>query len=123
MLNFTILSAFVAVGLVVQEPNIAGTWVLQIESHQIGLELEQDGAKLQGTLQIMGRNILVDGEFTDRSFTLTSEQNAPSHGGEPTSPVKITGKLKDDGTMEGDLSGGRRAMRWTGERLKRPHRE
>ena len=95
------------------EPKIAGTWVLDVVGHQVGLGLEQDGKKLTGTLVIMGQNVLVDGEFNDGYITLAS---APDEARK----VKLSGKLKDDGTMEGDLDAGHGMHHWKAERLNPP---
>ena len=93
--------------------SVVGTWVLEMQGHQVGLGLEQDGAKLTGTLVIMGQKILVDGEYADRSFTLAS---APDEA----TKVKLSGRLKDDGTMDGDVETRHGTLHWKGERLKPP---
>jgi hypothetical protein len=92
---------------------LAGTWVLDVQGHQVGLGLEQDGKKLTGTLVIMGQSVLVEGELADGYFTLA---NAPDE----TRKIKLSGKLKEDGTMEGDVEAGHGTHRWKGERLKPP---
>jgi hypothetical protein len=93
--------------------NLVGTWVLDVQGHQVGLGLEQDGKKLTGTLVVMGQKILVDGEFADGIFTLAS---AP----DDASKIKLSGKLKADGTMEGDLETDHGTHHWKAERLKPP---
>ena len=99
--------------LVGAQSNIAGTWVLDVQGHQVGLGLELDGKRLTGTLVVMGQNVLVEGEFDDSRFTLAS---APDEARK----VKISGKLKEDGTMEGDLDAGHGAHHWKAERLNPP---
>ena len=93
--------------------SVAGTWVLDVQGHQVGLGIEQNGSKLTATLVIMGQNILVDGEIADRSFTLASAPDEPRK-------VKLSGRLKDDGTMEGDVDAGHGTHHWKAERLKPP---
>ena len=95
------------------QSNITGTWVLDVMGHQVGLGLEQDGKKLTGTLVIMGQNVLVEGEIADGYFTLAS---APDEARQ----VKLSGKLKEDGTLEGDVDAGHGTHRWKGEWLKPP---
>jgi hypothetical protein len=96
-----------------QNNNIAGTWVLEMQGHQVGLGIEQDGATLTGTLVIMGQKILVEGEYADRSFTFVSAPDEPTK-------IKLSGRLKDDGTMEGDVDTRHGILHWKGERLKPP---
>jgi hypothetical protein len=107
-----VLCGVLAIGQA-SEKTIAGTWVLDVVGHQVGLGLEQEGKKLTGTLVVMGQNVLVEGEFNDGYFTLAS---APDEARK----VKLSGKLKDDGTMEGDFETGHGTHRWKAERLKPP---
>ena len=98
---------------------VAGVWIILLEGHQIGLGLEQDGQKVTGTLQIMGKNVPVDGEFVGKSLSLVGDNAAVgTHGDEKTVPLKITATLKDDGTLEGEMNTARGPMKWTAERLK-----
>ena len=93
--------------------SVVGTWVIDVHGHQVGLGLEQDGRKVTGTLVMMGRNVLVEGEYENRTLTLG---NAPDE----TTKLKLWGRLKDDGTMEGDIETHHGTMHWKAERLKRP---
>jgi hypothetical protein len=113
MLVAQLAVATVFVGAQAPSDSIAGTWVLEFQGHQVGLGLEQDGQKLTGTLVMMGTKVLVDGEYADRRFTLAS---APDEA----TKVKLTGKLNEDGTMEGDVETRHGTMRWKAERLKPP---
>jgi len=99
---------------------VAGVWIILLEGHQVGLGLEQDGQKVTGTLQIMGQNVPVDGGFVDRLLTLTGNASVGAHGDRQMAPMKITAKLKDDGTLEGEINTARGPMKWTAERLKPP---
>jgi hypothetical protein len=97
---------------------VAGVWIILLEGHQVGLGLEQDGSKVTGTLQIMGKNVPVDGEFVESKLTLSGEAGVGAHGDQQTVPLKITATLKDDGTLEGEMNTARGPMRWTAERMK-----
>ena len=98
------------------QDSVVGTWVLEIQGHQAGLGLEQSGSKLTGTLVIMGHNIPVEGEYADRSFTLASAPDDPNK-------VKLSGKLNEDGTLEGDVETRHGTLGWKAERLKPPPRQ
>jgi hypothetical protein len=101
------------IGAPAAQDSVVGTWVLEIQGHQAGLGLEQNGSTLTGTLVIQGRNIPVEGEYVDRTFTLASAPDDPNK-------VKLSGKLKEDGTMEGDVETRHGTLRWQAERLKPP---
>jgi len=112
-----------AAAVLMQAPavSVAGTWVISVESHQLGLGIEQDGTTVSGTLVAMGRQIPVDGQFVDRVLTMTSEPSET--GASPESAqFKLKGRLKDDGTMEGELTTPHGTLKWTAERLKPPSR-
>jgi hypothetical protein len=97
---------------------VAGLWNISLEGHQVGLELEQDGRKVTGMMMIMGKEVPMDGEFTDRALTLSGPAAVGNHGDQQTVPMKITATLKDDGTLEGEMNTARGPMKWTAERLK-----
>ena len=107
----TVIALFGAIGAA--QHTIAGTWVLDVQGHQVGLGLEVDGKKLTGTLVVMGQNVLVEGELDESRFTLAS---AP----DDARKVTISGKLKEDGTMEGDIDAGHGTHHWKAERLNPP---
>ena len=45
-----------------EEPrSLSGTWVMLLEGHQVGLEVEDKAGTLEGTLYIMGQRVPVDG--------------------------------------------------------------
>jgi hypothetical protein len=98
--------------------NVAGTWNISLHGHQVALVLEQDGRTITGTLMIMGKDVAVDGTFSDRSLSLTAAGAVADHAGEETVPMKLTATLKDDGTLDGEISTARGPMKWTAERLK-----
>jgi hypothetical protein len=104
-------------------PAISGTWVMLIEGHQVGLEVEDkdNSGTLEGTLYIMGQRVPVDGTVKNGSFTLTSDAqvgDSQSHGA--TVKMHITGTHTADDTLEGSIDLPRGPMKWTAERLKKP---
>jgi len=105
-----------------EEPrSLTGTWVILLEGHQVGLEVEDKAGTLEGTLYIMGQRVLVDGTVKDGVFILTSDAqvgDTQSHGA--TVKMKITGQHKPDDTLEGEIELPRGPMKWTAERLKKP---
>jgi hypothetical protein len=105
-----------------EEPrSLTGTWVILLEGHQVGLEVEDKSGTLEGTLYIMGQRVLVDGTVKDGAFILTSDAqvgDTQSHGA--TVKMKITGQHKSDDTLEGEIELPRGPMKWTAERLKKP---
>ena len=98
-------------------PNVAGTWNISLQGHQVALVLEQDGHTLTGTLMIMGKDVPVDGTLAERVLSLTGAGVVGDHAGEETVPLKLTATLKDDGTLDGEMSTARGPMKWTAERL------
>jgi hypothetical protein len=105
-----------------EEPrSLSGTWVMLIEGHQVGLEVEDKAGTLEGTLYIMGQRVPVDGTVKEGAFLLTSDAqvgDTQSHGA--TVKMKLTGQHKADDTLEGEIDLPRGPMKWTAERLKKP---
>lgn len=101
-------------------PSLTGTWVMLLQGHQVGLEIEQKEKVLMGTLYIMGQRVPVDGEVADRAFTLASDSQIGDANSHTTVPIKITGTHKPDDTLEGEIGMSRGPMKWTAERLKKP---
>lgn len=65
----------------------------------------------------MGRRVLLVGEFVDRQLTLKGERPEDGAGADgQAGPIVAT--MKDDGTLEGELSTNHGRTKWTGERLK-----
>lgn len=102
--------------------DLTGVWTMLVEGHQIGLELEQKGGTVEGVMLAMGRRVLLVGSYVDRVLTLKGERPEDgagfSHGDQPAQAGPITATMKDDGTLEGELSTNRGRTKWTGERLK-----
>ncbi|MFN7930815.1 MAG: hypothetical protein U0Y68_23400 [Blastocatellia bacterium] len=93
--------------------SIAGTWDMNMSSHQVALVLKQDGKKVTATLMMPGKDLALEGEYTEGTLTLTT---AASESGAPQ--MKLTGKLQEDGTLAGDSVSPRGKATWTAERLK-----
>ena len=104
--------------------DLTGVWVMMVEGHSFGLELEQKEQKVEGVMLAMGRRVLLVGDYVDRVLTLKGERPEDaagfSHGGEEAKAGPIVATMKDDGTLEGELSTNRGRSKWTGERLKKP---
>jgi hypothetical protein len=117
-----------AMGLAAQEKetdekaNVTGTWDVNLMSHQFALVLEQQGNKLTGTMMMMGKDIEMEGEFADRKITLVGKGASFVRRDDPHGApvgIKLTGVMKDDGTLEGEAPGPEGMATWTAERLKK----
>ncbi len=126
--TWTFAMLALAAGLSAQEEkidektNVTGTWDMSMMSHQVGLVLEQDGTTVTGTLMMMGKDIEVEGEFVDGKLSLLGKGAAFSRQDDPEHkpiPIKLTGMLKDDGTLEGEVPGPQGPAKWTAERLRK----
>lgn len=99
--------------------DVTGTWVISIESHQLGLELEQKESKIEGVLHAMGQRILLAGTYEDRKLILKGERSEDETQPPPgAGPISAT--MLDDGTMAGELSTNHGRMKFTAERLRKP---
>ena len=102
--------------------DVTGVWVMMIEGHQIGLELDQKADRVEGIMHAMGQRILLVGSYVDRKLTLKGErpEDQLPHGNSASEPITAT--MLDNGTLEGELSTNRGRTKWTGERFKKPQR-
>lgn len=100
--------------------DVSGEWTMLVEGHQMGLELEQKGDKVEGVMLAMGRRVLLVGDYVDRRLTLKGERPEDGAGASDSKAGPIVATMKDDGTLEGELSTNRGRTTWTGERLKKP---
>lgn len=109
-----------------QEPtpsltDVTGVWIMLVEGHQIGLELEQKGTTVEGVMHAMGTRQLLKGTYVERALTLVGEkvEGEPEgpHGNPHAGPIEA--RMLDDGTLEGELSTNRGRRKWTGERLRK----
>ena len=100
--------------------DVSGVWIMLIEGHQVGLELEQKDADVKGVMLMMGQRRLLEGTYVERTLTLKGEKTEdtpPATHGAPGGP--ITARMLDDGTLEGELTTNRGLTKWTGERLQK----
>ena len=113
--------------------DFAGTWNIEVMSHQIALVIEPaEGNKVTATMMMMGRDTLLKGELVEKTLTLVgvkSEANGnmpPEHGtpghdhdGPPAAGAKpIVVTLQEDGTIAGEMMTTGGPVKWTGEKLK-----
>jgi hypothetical protein len=136
--TLTIIAALAAsVAAVAQDKKIttadfAGTWNIEVMSHQIALVVEPaDGNKVRATMMVMGRDTLLEGELADRTLTLVGVKTVASgnafagadhsHPGDNTpaanaKPIVVT--LQEDGTIAGEMMTNNGPVKWTGEKLR-----
>ncbi len=123
----TVASAAVAQDQKVTTADFAGTWNIEVMSHQIALVIEPtEGNKVTATMMMMGRDTMLKGELVDKTLTLTgikTETNGvpePPHAAHqpPSNARPITVTLQDDGTIAGELMTTGGPAKWTGEKLR-----
>jgi hypothetical protein len=135
-LTVVALIAFATAATFAQEKKVtvadfAGTWNIEMMSHQIALVIEPaDGNKVTATMMMMGRDTPLKGELTERTLSLVGVKPeggaaaaapaAPEHGPAPSAnapkPIVIT--LQEDGTITGEMMTSQGPVKWTGEKLK-----
>lgn len=107
--------------------DFAGTWNIEMMSHQIALVIEpQDGNKVTATMMVMGRDVPLKGELIENTLTLVGVKSdfdsVPSHGGVAASDggnaKPLVMSLQDDGTLAGEMMTNQGPVKWTGEKLK-----
>jgi hypothetical protein len=138
-LSFALALTAIAVTASAQDKKIttadfAGTWNIEVMSHQVALVIEpQDGNNVTATMMMMGRDVALKGELTDRTITFVgvkavSDHVETAHGGggashvgnqNPTANAKpIVVVLQDDGTLTGEMMTMGGPVKWTGEKLR-----
>jgi hypothetical protein len=130
-ISLAIVFAAAAVTASAQEKKVTvadfvGTWNIEMMSHQIALVVEPaEGAKVNATLMLMGRDTPLKGEFADRSITLSALKQEGEAGGpgvhaapagSGAKPLVIT--MQDDGTIAGEMMTQQGPVKFTGEKLK-----
>ena len=111
--------------------DFAGTWNIEVKSHQVALVIEkQDANKVTATMMMMGRDVPLKGELVDRTLTLTGVKAegdahapaaAPDHehpGNRPPTAQPIVVVMQDDGTLTGEMMTNKGPVKWTAEKLK-----
>lgn len=115
--------------------DFSGTWNIELMSHQIALVIEpKDATHVTATMMMMGRDVALKGELTERTLTLVADRSDPAtaagHGApspategatpaEKPAPRPIVVTLQDDGTISGTMMTTAGPANWTGERLKK----
>jgi hypothetical protein len=107
-----------------EKTNVTGTWDMSLMSHQVGLVLEQEGTTVTGTLMMMGKDVPLNGDFTNGKLSLVGKgafmSRPDGHGeGQKAVPITLTGVLQADGTLEGETPGPQGTVTWTAERLRK----
>ena len=140
-LTFAIAVMALAVTASAQEKKLtvadfAGTWNIEVMSHQIALVVEpKDDTKVDATLMIMGRDQLLTGEVIDGVLTLAGVKpqgaegdsgaagphSVPSSNQNGERPLVIT--LNEDGTISGEMTTQMGVTKFTGEKLKATKKE
>jgi hypothetical protein len=117
--------------------DFAGTWNIEVMSHQIALVIEPaEGNKITATMMMMGRDTLLKGELVEKTLTLVAVRSEvtgtmpPEHGtpghdhdvppaaaaGSGPKPILVT--LQEDGTIAGEMMTTGGPVKWTGEKLR-----
>jgi len=110
----------------------AGTWNIELMSHQLALVIEPtDATHVTATMMMMGRDMPLKGALVGRTLTLVGDKAAgatsgvavagggDSHSPATGGPKPITVTLQDDGTISGEMMTNQGVAKWTGERLKK----
>jgi hypothetical protein len=102
------------------EATVAGKWTIAVANDQApisaGLTLAQSGTKVTGTFSSDHTGEApVEGEFANGTLTFFVTVHGDSDN---AMRVDFTGKLKNDGSLEGTLKGPMGEMNWTGTRTK-----
>ena len=102
---------------------IAGDWALTATGEHVvpmGLQLTQKDAKVTGTITLMGAEIAVSGDYASGALSVSGELTADAAakagmagmGG----AVKLTARMKKDGTLDGTFTMTHGVFPVTGER-------
>jgi hypothetical protein len=97
---------------------IAGTWIVLLQGHQIGLEVEQRDGTLTGSLYLSGQPVPVDGTIEGRAFSLAI--NAEHLEATGMAATTLTGTYKEDDTLDGEMTLHSGTWPVTAERMKKP---
>lgn len=120
--------AVAAAGAAAQEKKLtsadfAGTWNIEVMSHQIALVIEPKEANtVTATMMVMGNDVPLKGELVDKTITLvgipgeTHSQGA--HVQAKPGGQAITVTMQDDGTIAGEMMTNNGPVKWTGEKLR-----
>jgi hypothetical protein len=107
--------------------DFAGTWNIEVMSHQMALVIEpKDAGSVTATMMVMGRDVALKGDLVDRTIKLVGIPGDPStaEGGHVvakpagTGGQAITVTLQKDGTIAGEMMTNNGPVKWVGEKLK-----
>lgn len=99
-----------------EPPQVAGRWNMTVKgpaAHgdmSATLALSQKGRTVSGTLAAHGNEHTLAGEFVDGTLTLDATDMPHDNA------LSLTGRLQDDGSLKGYLSGPMGDMQWTATR-------
>jgi hypothetical protein len=127
LVGFVVMTALAASPLRAQQDQqtsgLTGTWNMGLQGGHVipvALVLKQQDKNLTGTIamptQHIGQTVDVplSGQFAGGALKLSGTVEGAA---EPTT-LEISGKLLDDGTLEGTLSMPGHSVPWTAERLR-----
>jgi hypothetical protein len=106
-----------------ETPSLTGTWNMGLQGGHVipvALVLKQEGTTLTGTIAMPTQNVgqteevVLTGEASNGALTLTG---TVEHAKEPTR-LEITGKMNDEGIIEGKLAMPGHDLSYTAERLR-----
>ena len=112
--------------------DFAGTWNIEVMSHQIALVIEPaEDNKVTATMMMMGRDTLLKGDLGDRTLTLVGVKTEANGTPRPAAPITSTWPiappsnakpivvtLQEDGTLAGEMMTNNGPVKWVGEKLK-----
>ena len=120
--------ALTAAGTAAQEKKVtvadfAGTWNIEVMSHQVALVIEPKEANtVTATMMVMGNDVPLKGELVDKTITLVGiPGETHSQGGHVQATPggqAITVTMQDDGTIAGEMMTNHGPVKWTGEKLR-----
>jgi hypothetical protein len=102
--------------------DFAGTWNIEVMSHQVALVIEKHEANtVTATMMMMGRDVPLKGELVDRTITFVGVKAEGEGGGHlnvsaNAKPIIVT--MQDDGTLTGEMMTTNGPVKWTAEKLK-----
>lgn len=94
-----------------EEKSIAGTWTLTAEGYTMSMVLTQKDKTIGGSLDSPHGPMPLKGEFVDGKLTVSASGENVHH-----LEVELTGTLRADGTLAGDLTSNVGNMSWTAVR-------
>ena len=103
--------------------DFAGTWNIEVMSHQIALVIEPKEANtVTATMMVMGNDVPLKGELVDKTITLVGipgeTQSQGAHVQAKPGGQAITVTLQEDGTIAGEMMTHDGPVKWTGEKLR-----